>query len=370
MKEGDFNMKITMDFNEFKKGLEKVNKVSTKKSPLLIIENIYIEANNQGITMTKYNLETQVTVIISGKIEEEGQKLIPASTIKLISNIKNANTMIIKNEEIHIDKKIIKYKNIPVDDYPITKLESNVLKFEISERELSRMLSCSYATAQDETRPILTGINIKGNKVVATNGYYLSIRQSNEFNSDLNITMSNDLWKTLSKLVDKKSDSMIKVYVTEKESKEKIEYTKIRFEFINCSIEGRLFEQEFIKFESIVPDIDKAQTIVYITDKNLQEKLKLFNTLESKKVIVKLNITDDNFTITSSDAENSLTDEIEYTNKKGDNLLIAFNNKFLTEVTKQYKENFKIYFSNNNSPLVATNDKENLELLIPSRLTL
>lgn len=358
-------MKITMDFNEFKRGLEKVNKVTNKAKDVPILDNIYIATDLEGIILTKYNLETQVNYKIYGDVTESGVKLIPASTIKLISNIKKGNEIIITDDEIHIDTKIIKYKNIGIKDYPETKIESNKFEFEITEKELLRMLSCSYATAQDETRPILQGININNNEFAALNGYYISVRSSKEFTSNLNVTMSNDIWKTLIKLLDKKSDKKIKVYITEKENKQ----TKIRFKFESFDIEGKLFDQEYFKYKQIIPELDDANTIVTVTDNEIHDKLKLFNTLDNgdKCNITKLNIKEDKFTASSSDQENSLTDNIN-ANIQGDELQIAFNNKYLIEVLKQYKDNFNMYMTRNISPMIITVDKENLELLLPVKL--
>ena len=363
-------MKTTVNFTSFKNALDKVEKLSIKSKALPIIENLHIKVKGNSLYLSKFDLETKIEAIVYSDIQEEGDMIIPVSTLKIIKNIKSGIWVTLTDEEISIDKKIIKFIQLPVSDYPKSLVTPNIKKFEVSEKELLRLLTCSYATATNETRPILTGINIHNNDFVGLDGFIMSVRHSNEFTSDLNIVISKNTFTLLNKTLDKKSIKKVNVYVSEKEievyNKKSIEQDCIRFEFDNVNIEGRLLQGEYMRYEQIIPDLSDATTVLTITDKELQDKLKLFNALDNGLNVVTMNIANDIMNISSSDAENKIEDEI-IGDIKGNDLLIGFDNKLLIKTTSQHNE-FKMYMTSKVSPAIITENNEDLELLLPVRI--
>ena len=352
-------MKTTVNFTSFKNALDKVEKLSVKSKALPIIENLHIKAQDSNLYLSKFDLETKIEVMINSYSQEDGAILIPISTLKIIKSIKNGTSITITDEEITIDKKVIRFMQLPTSEYPKSLITTNIKKFEVSEKELLRLLTCSYAVATNETRPILTGINIHNNDFVALDGYIMSVRHSNEFTSDLNIVINKNTFTLLNKTLDKKSNKKVTVYVSE-------EQRYIRFEFDNANIEGRLLEGEYMRYDQIIPDLSNATTVLDIIDKELQDKLKLFNALDNGLNVVRMNMVDDIINISSSDAENKIQDEVAG-DIKGNDLIIGFDNKLLIKTTSQHSE-FKMYMTSKVSPAIITENTEDLELLLPVRM--
>lgn len=366
-------MKVKVDFSEFKEAIKRLDKVKNK-TDVKILDDIYVISGYDHIELTKSNLTSTLKTTSTAYVEEHGQIIIPASTIKLINNIKKCdrNEFEITDEYIKVGKKQIKFISIPVDNFPNVSFKANIKQFEVSEKELYRLLEVNYATAKDEIRPILTGINIKNNKFVAIDGYRLSVRESNEFTSDINVTIDKDMINLLLGTIDKKSNNKVKVYIDEEikknyDNKEVEENANIRFEFNSFEIESRLLNGEYIRYEQIIPD-SNGKTKVTVKDIDALDKIQLINKLDSCEKIIQFNITDDSINFKSKDNENILEDEFKG-EIEGEPLEIAFNNKYLTEGLKFYSDgNFRMYFSSKVSPMILTNDYMNLEMILPIRM--
>lgn len=353
-------MKTKIDFGEFKKAVKEVNKLKNT-SDINTLDNIKLIAKDEYIKIIKSNLTSILQVKCYAENEEPGEIILPNSTIKLLENIKKNQELTITDEYIQLGKKKIEFKDITLEDFPKIEFKANNKKFSIAENELYRLLEVSYATAKDETRPILTGINIKNNKFAAIDGYRLSIRESDKFTSDLNITMSNEQWTALLKIINKKSNNTINVY-TDCDNK------YLRYEINdNIELESELMEGEYIKYESIIPETKESNTTLHIDDDEIMDKFNLINKLNDKNVYTEINI-NDIIEIKAKDQENIIKDELKG-NVKGENILIAFNNKYLIDSFKYYeKDKFNIYLYSSVSPIVVTQDNKSLELILPVRL--
>lgn len=356
-------MKISISFTEFKKGMKELNNLKTKGTDQIeSLENIIVKtvSKDNTIQLIKGSLISILQVNCFANIEQSGTIVLPSSTIKLINSVKKGDKLTITDKYIQIDSKKINFEYISIDTIPKLEFKSTIKKFEVTEKELYRLLEVNYAVSKEDIRPVLTGINIKDNKFAALDGYRLSIRQSDQFNSDLNVTMSSEQWTVLLKLINKKSDGKICVYTNEKNA-------YLKFEINNTLFESRLLNQEYIRYESIVPDVNDAGTKIEITDSEILDKLQLVSKLQAdKNVIVKLNISD-NIELKASDIHNTITDSIDGT-KEGSNLQIAFNVKYLLEYFKHCINKVNMYLYNSISPALFTQDNKNIDIILPVRL--
>ena len=146
-----------------------------------------------------------------------------------MKNIKKNSEMVVENNIIKLGTKEVKFKELD-EEYPNINYELHDKKFEVSQKELLRLLSCSYCMATDEARPILKGVNLKDNKCCALDGFRLSIRESNEFTSDIDITIPSEAVKLLEKLLDMKSNEIVEVYTEVKMT------NRVRFVFGNIEV--------------------------------------------------------------------------------------------------------------------------------------
>lgn len=351
-------MKITTNLVEFKNIINEVLKLDFKDALIKENESLLIQAEpNKDVLASVNTLKLHYSRNLYSDVQELGQVVIPVTTLKLISKIKNNCEVVINDEEIKVGTKRITYKNM-IKDYVKNKeiMYSNL--FNITEDELNKMLEVSYTCATDESRPILTGINIMKNKFCAMDGYRLSVRESNQFRIDENITIPKELWKTMLKLISKKSTKNIEILISEDKQ-------YIQFKFNDFTLESTLMEENYIKYESILPQENSLEVRI----KNNNELLESLNfmseaTKKEGRGIIKIK-TDDKFTLNINTKENSISDivEVEYIQFK--DMDAYFNIKCILEGFKINKDREVTFCGTRDVNPFTIKHKDGLELILP-----
>jgi DNA polymerase III sliding clamp (beta) subunit (PCNA family) len=366
--------------------------------------------------------ECSITTNLVCKVYDSGCTVIPQDILKLVNKIKSVY-LTIEDSKITADNREITFSKI---EAPIDNTQSiNRLIGTISEKELAYMLEVSYAASKDGIRPVLKGINITGNKFCACDGYRLSIRKAEAFNINADITLAPAVWQTLLKLITK-NEHNVKVF-TDSENK------RIGFKFNDLTLYGSLIAEAFLKYESIIPDefstIAKIKQAALMEElsiiKDIEASLTKLTFTEDQLVIV----TDQTIKVIDKAASIKATAKVEaeeYSkyldaladwrkkkeaaakNKKAFRIkepvqkstkkqtvyipkvigtikgkidcltkftgkdteyTIAFNPKYLTEAIKLQTEEIIIGMNRCVSPIVVTKDYENLELILPIRIS-
>jgi DNA polymerase-3 subunit beta len=178
-----------------------------------------------------------------------------------------------------------------------------------------------------------------------------------KFHCNNSIILSEEVWNVLLKTLDKKSDAQVKVFWNGSDL--------IKFEFEDFIVKGELYEGRFLDVEKVI--FNNPETEFIINANELLNTLKLMDKLTKGEQLVTLKITD-KLIIETKTSLNEMTDEINITEKYGEDVNIAFNIKYLIEVVNQYKnENVKVQLKEPNAPMILkSNDK--LDLVLPVRL--
>lgn len=359
--------------SEIQEAIKKVNNIQDNKenpSPGILLTS----EGYSNLIVQKANAISEIkTTINQVEIIENGSLFIPQTTIKLIEKLKNVTYLEITKEYIQADKKKIKYNPLAVKDYYNQNVVIDIPDFTVSEKELARLLSVKYAIAKDQTRPILNGVNIQENRFAALDGYILSVRESSQFNTDLNITIAAETVKILDKLVSKKSENIVKIFYSENINGNNATANYIKFVIDNTEITSKLLEGEYIKYKSIIPE--EHTTNIELNSNLLTENMEFLKNIKTDiTVFTRFNIDNDTniFTVSGSSMENTIEDEVACT-IEGKSLLIGFNAEFMLQVLKQYKDkNISMNFTSSVSPGVIkesnTSKNYNLDLVLPVRM--
>ena len=346
-------MKIKIYAKDLQNMLKKAKGLQLNKlTPYLEFQRGLLIENNRLIMN---NLKTQLESKFHVDVLEPGKTLIPEQTLKMLENFKKGELTITDNEIIHGTRKL---KFIPgdVEEFSVINNEISEELFTITEKELSHLLEVNYATVSDELRPVLRGIEMKHNRFVALNSYYLSMRQAN-FYCDKQIVLSEEVWKLLLKTLDKKSDAQVKVFWDGS--------NLVKFEFEDFIVKGELYEGRFLDVTKVI--YDNPETEFIINANKLLDTLKLMDKLTEGRQLVTLKITD-KLILETKTSLNEMTDEINITEKYGEDVNIAFNIKYLIAVVNQYKnENVKVQLKGPNAPMILKSNNK-LDLVLPVKL--
>ena len=179
-------MKFKISQEEFSRLLGLANKSLQAKANLPILANILISASGKGIEFLSTDLETATKVSVTCAVDVEGKTTVPGRFIsEFISQVPAGEIVFEKlGEEVKVSSKrySARFATMPVEDFPaIPKIDrGKTLVFDGGDflKAISRV---AFSAAQDEGRPVLTGVLCEAAKkeflMVATDGYRLSYQQ-------------------------------------------------------------------------------------------------------------------------------------------------------------------------------------------------
>ena len=181
-------MKIKIPQADFSKALLASGKSILPRANLPILSNVLIKAAGQKVEILATNLETATRVTLGCKVEGAGETTVNGKTLfEFVSQLPDGEVIAEKlGEELVISTKgySARFTTMPAEEFPaIPKVEKGIL-LEIDPTAfvggVSRVV---FSAAQDEGRPILTGVlcDLGKNKLkmVATDGYRLGFEEIN-----------------------------------------------------------------------------------------------------------------------------------------------------------------------------------------------
>jgi DNA polymerase III sliding clamp (beta) subunit (PCNA family) len=400
-------VKITINTFEFISAIKILEKINVN-SKHLFMNSVRVEVNNDKIKLTRTDLEKVINVFISADIESSGIVIIPIKTINMLKNLKD-DYFELTEDMIITEKKKISYKGYEVEQYPELDTQTDKFFFEITEQGLNKMLEVKYCLGTEEYRPFLKGICFDKNKTIASDGYRLSLRQGS-YTSNINkIIIDPQTISLLDKVLDKKSNSIIKVSGKSfnNEDKQLIKFKFNRNDFI-FEIIGENLQGEYFNYENFIPKnfeteieinsnevFSEIEFMYKISNKENPDKVKLIT--DKNKLFLDGKITG---SIYDKKASREATNKAQYeadlkyypakkkikeikiyvqqeTNRifseikadiQGEKWEAMFNMKYIYEALKQYNStDLKLKAINDINPLIITTDGENIEMVFPIR---
>ncbi|MBL4938395.1 DNA polymerase III subunit beta [Clostridium sp. YIM B02515] len=359
-------MKFICEKSKLQEVISTAQKAVTGKSTMTILEGILLIARNDELTLIGSDIDLSVETKIQANILEEGSIVVDSKLFgELIKKLPNSEVQVntIENNSLEIlcekSKAVLKYMNS--DEFPmLPKINENML-LTIPQKILKNMIKGTiFATAQDEIRPILTGVKFEIDNgklnLVALDGLRLALRSE---------PVEND--NTISAVIPGKTLSEVSKILEDSEENVNITFTPnhILFNLGNTKIISRLLEGEFINYKSIIPDeynlkitLKRNEFYDCIERASLMAK-------EGNTNLVKLDIQDDVMIITSDSQLGKAREELNVI-MQGDPLKIAFNARFVIDVLKiMDEEEIILELTSSVSPCIVRNkNKDNCTYLV------
>lgn len=336
------------DFKAAMKGYKAVNTVC--KSAKFAI------CNGEVITQSD-DVELSVAV---DTVSHENDILLDDNTLKLLEKCKEQEFEI-TTTEIKAGTKTITYT---CEDVENEFIDTSQYK-EIARIEQSELLACikgvKFGAAKDEVRTVLTNILWEGNSFVTVDGYRITTKSSSAA-TDMPILLTPTAYNLLEKLLDKKSDQLVSVYLDLDHSDKRY----ICFEFGDLILTCLVGEGEFMNYKQVFTEDTSAKLQV-----NRVELLNKLEFLQQDKHHVLITV-DDLITLRSQSVTNTLSDTVTYELLDGgfkEPLEIAFNPKYFIESLKNITDDSIIlqFVGGHLSPLIVTHS-QGKDLLLPIRL--
>lgn len=356
--------------------LNKLNILEKAYNPKCAIQSLtFLKFNNGKMTMSNsYTTIITRVDILKDNDEEDFKTLIPFKLFKdIVSKLNDKDIELnLKDNavEIKANKSNYTLNTTDFNSYPnisITKLENVLI---INHMTLKKIIkNTSISCANDEKKPILTGVNFKltSNElnVFATDSYRLShynldISGESEIqNNDLNITIQNNDLNNLLKLID--DDCGLEI---------RYNNNQIVFSFDDILYQTRLLEGNYPNCEKVIPNsFDYICKINREDFKNAIDRISIFSPKieETKYSIITLNLKNNSMEITSSNSQVGNAKENLDCNFEGE-IKISCSSQYLIEALDTYdSKEINIGLNESLRPFTITSDSDNnlIQLLLP-----
>lgn len=178
-------MKLTCLQENLARGLGIVGKAVSTRSTLPVLGNVLLSAEESRLKLAATNLEMGITCWIGAHIEEEGAITVPARTFIDMVNAFTADQV---NMELNVRTKTLRLtcgrseaniKGIDAHEFPLIP-PSVPDGIQLPPELLREMIAkTAFAAAADESRPILTGVQVAFGEekmtMAAADGFRLSV---------------------------------------------------------------------------------------------------------------------------------------------------------------------------------------------------
>ena len=372
-------MKFTIKKELLLDALIKVSKAISTKNLIPVLAGIKFELKKKKLTLTASDNDITIqTTIESGnddefKIENEGSIIIQGRYILDIVRKLPAEYI---NIEVIDDLKILIYtensefnlNGISESEYPSINLEESKKKIEIDSAVLKSIVyQTAFASSNEESKPVLTGINfnIVGNilECNSTDSYRLArkvVKLAKSSDENYNIIIPSHNLIEFTKIMG--NDDTVELHVFN---------NKILFKSGNLKFESRLINGTYPNTSNLLPTESLLVVRTNLNDLyNVIDRVSIL-TSDKEKNIVTLETDGNTLILKSSSMEIGRVEEKMLISKNNDeNIKISFSSKYMMEALKSFQtDDIELHFVGEIKPiLIKSEEDETLtQLVLPIR---
>ena len=370
-------MKLLIEKNILMEGLNYVSRALSTRNIIPVLNGIKFDLTKKGLSLTATDNDITIQTFIDKKdiksIDEVGCSVIYGkSLLDIIRRLPDTDIVIenFENNEVSFktDSSIYNFNCFMVDDFPNVFLDESKNPIIISCQKFKEIINkTSFACSMQESRPLLTGVNIKlqGNllECTATDSYRLSkisTTLDKMYEENINIVVPARNINELVKILDGDDDLEIHVF-----------NNKIIFKFNNIIFQSSLLNGNYPNTDNSI-----AKEFKYIIKTDLKE---FYNTLDraslltqsKDKNIIDVEVNKNEFIIRASSIEMGKVEEkLIVDNQTKNNIKISFSAKYMLDALKMFnKENIYILLNGEISPIILKEEDndELIELILPMK---
>jgi DNA polymerase-3 subunit beta len=257
-------MRINCAQDHLSRGLAIVSRAVGGRTTLPVLNNVLLASDGERLKLSATNLEIGITTWVAARVEGEGQITVPARLLTDFVNSLPAGQPVAlesnsRSYSLHLEcaryRANIKgidpeeFPPIPsADDRPAIKLRAGLLKEIITQ--------VAFSAARDESRPVLTGVNLRVEDakltLSAADGFRLSRREAELETSlpeRLDIIIPARSLQELARLLGD-GDDEVELSVTPSRSQVLF---RVRSEQGDVNLVSRLLEGQFPDLERVIP---------------------------------------------------------------------------------------------------------------------
>ena len=328
-------MKFTFDRDAMIKEISIAQEIITNKSPVSILSNILVIAENNKLTIKATDSAVKFTTTIPVDINEEGRTTIFCDKfMSILSSLPSGEIEFIQ-EDVGVTIKPIskrvnfKLKSQAGDKFPEIGSSDNISFFELPSKDFKEMIKQTiFAVSDDKNRYFMTGVYLEKTgdtfTMVATDGRRLSCVNKSGFNVP-DFQPAIVPVKILSCVLKNAPDEgNIKIAIVEK---------SIFIKFANLEFSSVLIDGQFPNYQKVIPE--NLTKSIMVNKNDLDAALKRKTIMVDKKVSrIIFKISSGVLKLISPESEIGTADEEIPCRYDGQSISMALNFTYVTEPLK------------------------------------
>ncbi|OQX70512.1 MAG: DNA polymerase III subunit beta [Candidatus Cloacimonas sp. 4484_275] len=371
-------MKFSIEKEDLLKKIQHIYNIVPGKNTMPILTNYLIEAEETTNTVkfTATDLEITVVAEFEANISESGKVVVSAKNFnEIINSLPNTIVHMFDDEEnfkILCKNSKFSLHCAEVSQFPLIPQKDLQDTIEVDAQMFKKMIEkTSFAVSSEINRPIFTGINWKMNA-----DYQMMVATDGKKIAEFKLFEKHEIPEQKEKVIPTKSLNFLDKVIVEDIPKVSvlIESNRVMFAYGNYTVFTHIIEGNYPNYEKAIPV--NNNNILIINRNLLRDVVKRVSLLASEETLkVKFDITEESFSVHSEKREEGEANEqIEEYKYSGENLVIAFNYRYLLSILNVIdSEEVEIRMGQANEPALFFNTEkyENYEarfLLMPLRL--
>lgn len=368
-------MKFTIDKNILLESLVNVVRAINPKNIIPILNGIKFELTSEGLNLIASDSDLTIKSFIPNSdiksIDEEGTIIIQSKYIidiirKLPSDEINIEVIDGLKIRIYTDNSQYNLNCLNTEDYPQIILEDSINPIVIKSDILKSMIRQTiFAVSLQESRPLLTGLNLKINEnrmeVVATDSYRLAkktITLDETYPENIDITIPGKNINEFDKIMSDDEDVEIHLFSN-----------KILFKYKNILFQSSLLNGNYPNTSNLIPNEFEIIINSSLNDFYASIDRAALLTQSKDKNIVRMETNNDDLNISSYASEiGKVEDRIKVRKNTEKNIAISFSAKYMMDALKTFNEDeLLILLNNDSSPIIlkSIKDESLIQLILP-----
>ena len=374
-------MKLTIKKDILLDALNKVSKAISTKNLIPVLAGIKFELKKKKLTLTASDNDITIQTVINInndediKVEKEGSIIIQGKYIldivrKLPDKYINIEVVDELKILIYTENSEFNLNGISEEEYPNINLDESKTKTLIKNSVFKSIVNqTAFASSNEETKPVLTGINfnIVGDilECNSTDSYRLArkvVKLDKTTDENYNIVIPSHNIIEFSRILDEDLDENIEMHISG---------NKVLFIYKNIKFQSRLINGTYPNTSNLIPNEEFLIISSKLTDLyNVIDRASIL-TSDKEKNTVTLETNGNILTLKSSSQEIGRVEEkMEITKNNDEDIRISFSAKYMMEALKSFStENVELNFVGEVKPiLVKSSEDETLtQLVLPIR---
>ena len=374
-------MKIIAERGPLVRALSHIQNIVSRRSGQTILSHILIQTTHDTILCSGTDLDIEIVIALTGRIDKAGTVTAPAVTLyEIVRKLpEDAEIVLETKEERGQDKASTSLMvsagnarfvlgSLDPEDFPKLSNDPPPNEFSLSVTGLRDLLERTrFAMGVDEVRHYLIGVyfhSVAQNdnallRAVATDGHRLG-RMEIDFQGEIpGVIVGRKTILEMLKILEEGNEE-VEIGLSEK---------KIRFKCGHTVVTSKLVDGKFPDYEKVIPQSHQHE--FEVDAQSLAKAVERVSTIAEKSRAIKLSLTEEVLTLSATNTDSgSATDRVDVV-YQGPEMELGFNPRYLLDILEQFTgHRVRFLFSGNQAAMMIRSSGESrvLYVLMPMRI--